>query len=255
MDNLGAIVGPLLAIVLVGLVGTRWAIGLSVIPGLLAALAIIYAIRHTARPREQDRQPIRLRIRPVLRGRLGRLMVGITAFEIGNCAATLLILRATELFQPGRSQDRATQLAIFLYVGYNVAATLISVPAGHHADRHGATRVLAIGAGCFTAAYVWFAVGPAGVVALAPAFILAGIGIGCAETAEHAAVAGLRRPTSRVRPSGCSRESRQQATFGIDDRRRAVDRSVPGRGVHLPGRGHGHGNAPGCGRRPLLARS
>ena len=36
MDNLGAIFGPLLAIILVGAVGTRWAIGLSVIPGLLA---------------------------------------------------------------------------------------------------------------------------------------------------------------------------------------------------------------------------
>ena len=47
MDNLGAIVGPLFAIVLVGAVGTRWAIGLSVIPGLLAAVAILYAIRHT----------------------------------------------------------------------------------------------------------------------------------------------------------------------------------------------------------------
>ena len=50
MDNLGAIGGPLLASALVGLVGVRAAILLSVIPGLLAALAIIYAIRHTAPP-------------------------------------------------------------------------------------------------------------------------------------------------------------------------------------------------------------
>jgi MFS family permease len=48
MDNLGAIGGPLLAIGLVGIAGVRTAIGLSVIPGLLAAVAIIYAIRHTA---------------------------------------------------------------------------------------------------------------------------------------------------------------------------------------------------------------
>ena len=197
MDNLGAIVGPLLAIGLVGAVGTRSAIGLSVIPGLLAALAIVYAIRHTTAPRQQHRQPIRLRIRPVLRGHLGRLMVGITAFEIGNCAATLLILRATELFDPGRSDDHATQLAILLYVGYNVAATFASIPAGHHGDRHGATRVLAVGAACFAAAYLWFAIGPAGAVALAPAFILAGIGIGCAETAEHAAVATLAPTETR----------------------------------------------------------
>jgi MFS family permease len=49
MDNLGAIAGPLLALGLVGLVGTRTAIALSIIPGLLAALAIVYAIRHAPR--------------------------------------------------------------------------------------------------------------------------------------------------------------------------------------------------------------
>ena len=50
MDNLGAIVGPLLALGLVATVGVRWAIGLSVIPGLLAAGAIVYAIRKTRVP-------------------------------------------------------------------------------------------------------------------------------------------------------------------------------------------------------------
>jgi MFS family permease len=47
MDNLGAIIGPLLAL---GLVVTRAAIAMSVVPGLLAAVAIVYAIRHTATP-------------------------------------------------------------------------------------------------------------------------------------------------------------------------------------------------------------
>jgi len=101
MDNLGAIVGPLLALVLVGLVGTRTAIALSIIPGLLAALAIVYAIRHAPRAEQQERQALRLRVRPVLKGQLGRLMVGVSAFEFGNVAATLLILRATELLAPG----------------------------------------------------------------------------------------------------------------------------------------------------------
>ena len=195
MDNLGAIAGPLQAIGLVGTVGVRWAIGLSVIPGLLAALAIVYAIGHTAAPARRDRQPIRLQVRPVLQGQLGRLMAGITVFELGNCAATLLILRATELFQPGRTNDHATQLALVLYIAYNLAATLISVPAGRHGDRHNPTRVLLAGAACFVAAYLWFAAGPAGVTALAPAFVLAGLGIGCVETAEHAAVATYA-PTS-----------------------------------------------------------
>jgi MFS family permease len=130
MDNLGAIAGTLLALALVGLVGVRSAIALSVIPGLLAALAIIYAIRHAPHAEQRQRQPLRLRIRPVLAGRLGRRMVGVSAFELGNVAATLLILRAGELLAPGRDQDRATQLALGLYVAYNLAATVASVPAG-----------------------------------------------------------------------------------------------------------------------------
>jgi Major Facilitator Superfamily len=47
MDNLGAIGGTLLALGLVALVDGRAAMLLSIIPGLLATAAILYAIRHT----------------------------------------------------------------------------------------------------------------------------------------------------------------------------------------------------------------
>ena len=102
---------------------------LSVIPGLLAA-AIVYAIRRTATPRRRERQPVRFTVRPLLAGPLGRLLAGVAAFEIGNCASTLLILRATDLFAARYGRTAAAQLAVLLYVGYNVAAALISVPAG-----------------------------------------------------------------------------------------------------------------------------
>src|SRR4029453_1776091 len=186
MDNLGAIAGPLFALGLVGLVGVRTAIGLSVIPGLLAAVAIVYAIRHAPRAEQRERQPLRLRVRPVLAGRLGRLMVGVSAFEFGNVAATLLILRASELLPPGRNQDRATQLALGLYVAYNVAATLASVPAGRLGDRRGAVLVLVLGVGLFGLGYAGFAADATSVLALAPWFLAAGVAIGCVETAETA---------------------------------------------------------------------
>jgi MFS family permease len=130
-------------------------------------------------------------VRPVLTGRLGRLMVGVSAFEFGNVAVTLLILRASELLALGRSQDRATQLALGLYVAYNLAATLVSIPAGRLGDRRGAILVLALGVGLFGLAYAGFAAGPGSVLALAPWFVAAGVAIGCVETAEHAAVAAL----------------------------------------------------------------
>ena len=61
-------------------------------------------------------------------------------------------------------------------MSYNVAATLGSVPAGHFSDKRGAVPVLA------AAALLFF---------VAVGFVLAGMGIGCAETAQNAAVASL----------------------------------------------------------------
>ncbi len=188
-DNLGAIVGPLLALALVSIVGVRTAIFMSVIPGLLAALAMFAAARHVRVASTRERRPIRLQVRPVLRGGTRRLFIGMGAFEFGNCAATLLILRATELLTPGRGEHAATQMGLLLYVAYNVAATLSSIPAGHLGDRRGTKVALLGGAAAFLAAYVLLATTGAKLPVLLVSFILAGIGIGFAETGETAAVA------------------------------------------------------------------
>jgi len=189
MDNLGAILGPLLALALVALTNVRTAMLLSIVPGLLAALAIVYAARFVVTPTVGRARRLAIRIRPVLRGELGRLMLSIGAFELGNLAATLLILRATELLTPSRGTDGATALALVLYLAYNLAATLASVPAGHVGDRRGTTRALALGVAVFLVAYVGFGAGGTDVAVLALWFVLAGVGIGFVETAESAAVA------------------------------------------------------------------
>lgn len=189
MDNLGAIIGPLLALVLVGFLGVRTAILVSVIPGLLAAAAIIYAIRHTPSAQRTARQRLRLRFAPVLASPAGRLAPGIGLFEVGNVAATLLILRATELLASGTGRDAATRIALLLYVAYNVAATLASFPAGRASDRRGSVTVLATGAGLFSLAYIGLAATGPSLAMLSLSFVAAGVAIGCVETAEHTAIA------------------------------------------------------------------
>jgi len=194
MDNLGAIGGPLLALGLVAIFSVRTAMLISVIPGILAALAIVYAIRRAAQPAVRERIPVRLQVRPVLRGDLGRLLGAITAFEVGNVAATLLILRATQQLTPAHGTQTATSIALGLYVAYNIAATLASVPAGHTSDRlgaRGASLVMAAGVALFGIAYAALAFDTTSYLLLAPPFIAAGLAIGCVETAEHAAVAAL----------------------------------------------------------------
>jgi len=191
MDNLGAIGGPLLAIALVALTSVRTAILVSVVPGLLAALAIVIGIRAIPKPKRGERRPLRLQVRPVLRGRLGRLFLAISAFEIGNAAATLLILRATGLLESGHSHTTAVNLALGLYAGYNLAAVVASVIGGRLGDRRGMVLVFGLGAAAFGVAFVGLAATGSSIFLLALFFALAGIGIGFAETAEGAAVAGL----------------------------------------------------------------
>jgi MFS family permease len=197
MDNLGAIIGPLLALALLAVFSVRTVILLAVVPGLLAAAAIIYAIRRLPRSTGRHHEPLRLRFREAMSGPLRRMFLGITAFELGNLAATLMILRATELFTPTRGMHGATELALVLYVGYNVAATAASVPAGRVADRRGGVPVMAAGAALFGAAYVSLAVTGPNVVLLAVSFVSAGIAIGCVETAEHSTVATMAPTTAR----------------------------------------------------------
>jgi MFS family permease len=190
MDNLGAVFGPILALALVAAIGVREAILLSVIPGLLAAGAIVYAVRHLEQPKERHTVRPRIVVRPLLRGRLGVLLIAVALFEAGNVAASLLILRTTELLTPGQGLEAATTTAIALYVGYNIAATLVSIPAGRAVDTRGPRLVFGLGIAAFALAYAIFAVGPA-VAGLAVGFVAAGIGIGAAETAQRAAVATL----------------------------------------------------------------
>ena len=189
MDNLGAIAGPLLALALVGLIGVREAILLSVIPGLLAAVAVIFAIRAVPKMSARQSERFHIRLRPLLREPLGRLLLAMSVLEFGNAAATLLILRATQVLTPASGLDGATQIALSLYVAYDVFGALASMPAGYLGDHKSPVLVVALGAFLFAGAYLAFT--GTTLTLLALGFVLAGVGIGCLETGQHAAVAAL----------------------------------------------------------------
>ena len=92
-----------------------------------------------------------------------------------------------------------------------IGPALTRIPAGRIGDRFGMVRVLAAGVGAFGLAYADFAATGARIPLLATAFTLAGVGIGCAETAEHAAVATARTATGArfgLRRAGCRPEPR-----------------------------------------------
>ncbi len=189
-DNLGAVVGPLLAASLVAWVGIRHAIYFSAIPGLLAAVAITMAARQALRQRSTTRQRVGFDFGSLRRAGLLRPLLPIAFFELGNVATTLLILRATGILHGGgRSLTEAASLAILIYAGHNAAASLVALVGGRWIDRAGPRVAFGAGAVVYVAAYLGFAWAGHSLLALLAAFLLAGAGIGFAETAESSLVA------------------------------------------------------------------
>ncbi len=202
-DNAGAILGPLLAAVLVAVIGIRETMLLSIIPGVLAAVAITVAarrVRRTLTP-AAGRRTLTLHLGELRRAGLVRALTPVAMFELGNVATTLLILRASDLLQAGgRDATAATSLAILLYAAHNAAASLAAIGGGHLADRFSARHVFMAGGAVYIGGYLVFAVGPTAWPLLLFGFVLCGVGIGFAETAEATLVA--RALPDRLRSNG-----------------------------------------------------
>ena len=189
-DNLGAVVGPLLAALLVAHIGIRPAIWCAAIPGSLAAVAILVAAREARRLPRTESETRRFHISSLRDAGLVRPFIPILFFEFGNMASTLLILRATQLLNyGGRSVVTATSLAIVIYAAHNAFAAGVALAGGHWIDRAGPRVVFAVGALLYVLAYGGFALGSHSWLFLLVAFVLAGSAIGLSETAESALVA------------------------------------------------------------------
>jgi MFS family permease len=212
-DNLGAVVGPLLAAGLVAWLGIRTTLCLAAIPGLFAAAAILVAAREA---RRRNQSGVRAATRRFDFGALRdagmvRALLPVALFEFGNVATTLLILRATQLLtEPNRTVTAATSLAILIYAGHNGVATVAALAAGRWYDRAGPRAVFAMGAAVYVIAYLVFAAGAHSAMVVALGFALAGAGIGLAEPTQSAVVSQLL--PDRLRGSGFGVLGAVQAT-------------------------------------------
>jgi MFS family permease len=202
-DNLGAVVGPLLASILVATVGIRTSFFFALIPGALAAASISLAAARARRitTAVQVRERARLELAGLRRAGLLRPLLPVALFELGNITTTLLILRTTQLLEHGgRSPTTAASLAILLYAGHNLTAAIVALVGGAWVDRRGPRPVFAAGAAAYVLAYGGFGFPIHHWLLLAGCFCLAGAGIGLAETAESTLVAQLL--PDRLRGSG-----------------------------------------------------
>ena len=143
MDSAGAVLGPLLALGLVGAIGLRSTLALTLVPGLLAALAIATLVREKHHPpRVPQKLWASLRTFPMA---YRRFLFGVGIAGLGGFSNTLLILWATQAWTPRLGVVTAARWAMLFYVGYNVVYMLSCSVAGALADRFPKVRVLASG--------------------------------------------------------------------------------------------------------------
>lgn len=157
-----------------------------------AALAITIAARDARRSLSapSGRRTLSFNLREPRQAGLARAFLPVALFELGNVATTLLILRATDLLHvDGRSVAGATSLAIVLYAAHDGAATLAALGGGRVIDRTIPRLVFGCGVAVYVLAYAVFAWEQHSWPVLLGAFVLAGAGIGFAETAESTMVA------------------------------------------------------------------
>jgi len=164
-DNLGAVVGPLLAAALLYLlnVDLRVIFLVAAIPGLVA-FALVTRVREPKRFERTSGGRLTIREIPAS---YWRYLIAVGAFAIGNVSRAFMILRATDV---GLAPERT----LLAYAGYNLVAALVSYPAGDLADRLGPKRVLVGAVAVFAIAFVGFAVASNG-LAVAVLFALYGV--------------------------------------------------------------------------------
>jgi MFS family permease len=144
MDTLGAVLGPLCATALLGVLGARGVLRWTLVPGLAAA--VVFALWAPAgRGAEGHRSLSIASSFKQLPKSYWRFLAGVSAHGIGDFAPTLLILRASQILAPRMGTGRAAAVSVGLYTFYNFVNAAASYPAGALGDRFGKRALLAMG--------------------------------------------------------------------------------------------------------------
>jgi MFS family permease len=188
-DTLGAVVGPVLAILLLSAFTYRQIFLATLLPGLLAALSFAVLVR------ERGRSSIRPRkfweALGALPPRFRLFLVGVAIFGAGDFAHTLLILRAAQALTPTLGTAPAGTFAVGLYTVHNVLYAAASYPMGALGDRYDKRAVLAGGYLLAALMSVGFIFAFPSVWMLALLFGVGGLYIAIEDTLERAIAADL----------------------------------------------------------------
>ncbi|HSW47808.1 MAG TPA: MFS transporter [Candidatus Saccharimonadales bacterium] len=150
-DSLGAVFGPLLALLLLVLLkdNIRLTFFIAFIPAVIAVFLLFIFVKETAKPKTERKFHLKNLKWNLLDARLKLFLIISFIFSAGNSSDAFLLLRAKNL-------GLTTTLVVLTYVLYNIAQTAFATPLGQLSDKIGPKKVFSGGLLVFAAVYLLF---------------------------------------------------------------------------------------------------
>jgi MFS family permease len=199
MDTCGAILAPLLVVVLLKVGWSqRTLLILSALPALVPVLAIGLLVRE-----REGRTAVRRPFLHTFKGlgrRFNEFLGAVGLFGLGDFADTFFILYAVTTLSPSMGMAQATSVSVGLYALHNVLYASCSYMGGWLSDRANRFVVLVFGYAAAALAALCIVASVSSLAGLALMFALAGTGVGLYEAVQDAVGADLL--ASELRGSG-----------------------------------------------------
>lgn len=151
MDSAGAVVGPLLAFLLLPLVhqNYRTLFLIASVPALLAVIILVLLVKERIKPKEESTIRAKLGLSGFDR-RFKFFVLGVAVFTLGNSSDAFLFLRARDL-------DVGVVFIPILWLVLHLVYSLVSSPAGMLSDKIGRKNLIVSGLLVYFLVYLGFA--------------------------------------------------------------------------------------------------
>ena len=158
LDTAGAVVGPLLALVLLHYLDNKYSLIflLAAIPAFIGVGILLLVVKE---PKHENKNPVfklKLSLRSLSKPYKLFLLVNVI-FALGNSSDAFLILRTQSLGYTAIG-------AVLFYVLFNVFYSLLAYPLGKLSDRFGAKPILIVSFLLFTIVYAGFGMAGSGLL-------------------------------------------------------------------------------------------
>ena len=148
MDNSGAIVGPLIAFLLLSIFPLNYSyiFLLATIPAIFGVLTIIIFIKEAKAEKKETTNKISLKLLPK---KFYFFLIIIFLFTLGNSADALLLVKTSET-----GIDKS--YIPFVYMIFNTVSVLLAIPIGKLSDRIGREKLIILGFLVYAIVYYFF---------------------------------------------------------------------------------------------------